>query len=226
MRRPLLLALALGVTTLAAACGTSGRDLRVPAEGAVSPTRSTVSTAPSTSGSAILPANTFSLTSPDFASGGPIPGELTCTGPSPALVWSGIPAGTKELALVVVDPSANDFVHWVVTGIAPTPGTVARGAVPTGAVQQANTSGRIGWTGPCPAAGAAHTYNFMLFALPSTVSLAGKSPKESLTALQDAAQGNLTILSGTVQVGGGTTPGSGAKGTAAPGSAVKGTTAR
>lgn len=227
MRRPSLLVIAFAaVAVLTAGCGSSGRDLRAPVDGAVSPTRSTASTIPTTTataGSAVAPANQFSLTSPAFAAGAPIPGEFACTGPSPALAWTGVPADTKELALVVVDPTANDFVHWVVTGITPVAGSVANGTAPTGAAQLANSSGRLGWTGPCPPAGSTHTYNFMLFALPEPVTLTGQSPKDALNSLQTAAQGQLTILSGTFQVGG-ATPGSGSTGTTAKGSGTSAST--
>lgn len=219
MRRSTLFVLALAVgALLATACGTSGRDLRTPVEGAVSPTRSTASTTPTTA-PATVPLTQFALRSADFGDGAPIPGEFACTGPSPSLTWTDVPAGTKQLALVVVDPTANDFVHWLVTGITPTDGSVAKGSVPVGATQLANSSGRLGWTGPCPPAGAMHTYNFMLFALPEPLTIpAGQQPKDTLAALQSAAQGQLTILSGTFQVGGGTTPDTGSTGTASKGS--------
>ena len=57
----------------------------------------------------------FTLTSPAFDDGAPIPRAATCDGAdrSPALDWTGAPAGTEALALVVIDPDARDFVHWV-----------------------------------------------------------------------------------------------------------------
>ncbi|MFL5271304.1 MAG: YbhB/YbcL family Raf kinase inhibitor-like protein, partial [Anaeromyxobacteraceae bacterium] len=52
----------------------------------------------------------FSLTSSAFHNGGDIPSVYTCEGKdtSPPLAWSGAPAGTKSLALVVDDPDAPD----------------------------------------------------------------------------------------------------------------------
>ena len=57
----------------------------------------------------------FTLTSSAFDDGAPIPRAATCDGAdrSPALDWTGAPAGTQALALVVIDPDARDFVHWV-----------------------------------------------------------------------------------------------------------------
>lgn len=60
----------------------------------------------------------MNLTSPDFADGDPIPGNLSFCIPdttshatfggnrSPALAWSDIPEGTASLALICVDPDA------------------------------------------------------------------------------------------------------------------------
>ena len=46
----------------------------------------------------------FELSSPAFAEGDPIPREHSCEGPSPELVWAGVPEGTAELALTLLDP--------------------------------------------------------------------------------------------------------------------------
>jgi Raf kinase inhibitor-like YbhB/YbcL family protein len=68
----------------------------------------------------------LSLTSPTFESGQPIPRRYTCEGDdiSPSLDWSGIPEGTKSLALIVDDPDAPDpaapkrvWIHWVLYDI-------------------------------------------------------------------------------------------------------------
>ena len=64
----------------------------------------------------------LTITSPAFANGHEIPSDFTCEGAdiSPALAWSGAPAGTKSLTLIVDDPDAPDpaapkmtWVHWV-----------------------------------------------------------------------------------------------------------------
>jgi len=211
----------------AAACGTSGRDLRQPDANAVSPTRSTSST----SSVLTLPSvgATLKLTSPAFTTGGSIPGEFSCTGPSPALNWTGVPADTKELVLIVTDPTANDFVHWAVTGIAPTDGGVAQGAVPAGATQLQNSSGRVGWTGPCPPNGSLHDYQFTLLALPQASAIAANTPvKDAVAQLLTLGTGRSSVLTGSFQTG--VTEGTGTSGTGtAPrssgtGTSTKGTT--
>ncbi|HJZ53666.1 MAG TPA: YbhB/YbcL family Raf kinase inhibitor-like protein, partial [Gemmataceae bacterium] len=64
----------------------------------------------------------LAITSAAFAAGGDIPAVYTCEGKdvSPALSWSGAPAGTQSFALIVDDPDAPDpkapkmtWVHWV-----------------------------------------------------------------------------------------------------------------
>ena len=69
------------------------------------------------------------ITSPAFEHGEPIPRRYTCEGDdiSPPLEWSGVPKGTKSVALIVDDPDAPDpaapkrvWVHWVLYDIPPT----------------------------------------------------------------------------------------------------------
>ena len=117
----------------------------------------------------------FTLTSPAFAEGGSIPTEYTCDGgdkPIP-LEWSGVPDGTAELALVMDDPDARGFVHWVVVGVTPTASGFSDGAIPDGAVE-GQTGFGVGYGGPCPPSGT-HRYEFTLYALSSPLA-AGDSP--------------------------------------------------
>ena len=53
---------------------------------------------------------TLTLTSQAFRQNGEIPPQHTCQGAdvSPPLAWSGVPANTKSLALIVDDPDAPD----------------------------------------------------------------------------------------------------------------------
>jgi Raf kinase inhibitor-like YbhB/YbcL family protein len=143
-------------------------------------------------------ARSIAVTSPAFRDGASIPKRFTCDGDdrSPALRWSGVPAGARELALVVEDPDADRFVHWTVLRIpADAPG-IAEGSVPAGAVETENSFGKRGWGGPCPPEGDdPHRYVFALYA--SDVPLAldrNSSPDEVRAALSDhaIARGTLT----------------------------------
>src|SRR4051794_29789079 len=64
------------------------------------------------------PAMGMTLRSDAFAGGEAIPRRYTEDGEdlSPPLSWSGVPDGTRELALIVDDPDApraEPWVHWV-----------------------------------------------------------------------------------------------------------------
>ena len=125
----------------------------------------------------------FELTSPDVAPGAKIADEYVfsgfgCSGKnvSPALKWSGAPAGTKSFALMVYDPDAptgSGFWHWVMFDIPPNVTELPQGAgdpkagkTPAGAVQSRTDFGTPGYGGPCPPQGdPPHHYHFMLFAV-------------------------------------------------------------
>lgn len=118
----------------------------------------------------------FVLSSPSFAEGGAIPARHSCDGAdvSPALAWQGAPQGTVSLALIVDDPDARGFIHWVIYDIpGASAGSLAEGLTPTAVAPQGrNDFGRAGYGGPCPPSGT-HHYRFTLWALSSRLSLSG-----------------------------------------------------
>lgn len=141
----------------------------------------------------------LAISSPAFADGGPIPRAHTCDGAdlSPPLVWSGIPEGTRELALVVDDPDAprGVFVHWVLYGLAPgvtsLPAGLPKDAMiqrPVTASQGVNDFREIGYRGPCPPRGAPHRYHFTLYALDAPPAV---PPGASKAVLLKAMQGHI-----------------------------------
>ena len=101
------------------------------------------------------------------AEGTQIDARYTCDGEdaSPALAWTGIPDGTKELALVLEDPDApgRTFTHWLVYGLDSATTELPGGA--TGLAEGTNDFGRAGYGGPCPPRGEEHGYVFRLLAL-------------------------------------------------------------
>ncbi len=114
------------------------------------------------------------LTSSAFADDGPIPRRYGCEGAnvSPPLGWSGAPAGTKAFALLVTDPDARGFAHWIALDI---PGSAtelpegASGSIAAGR-ESRNDFGRNGWGGPFPPSGT-HRYVFELYALVAPLEL-------------------------------------------------------
>ena len=141
------------------------------------------------------------VTSSAFAEGGSIPAKYTCDGGdvSPPLAWSGAPAGTKAIALTVLDPDARDFVHWLAANV-PT-GMSGDGSVPEAAtgtpgagVEGRNSGGRAAWYGPCPPSGE-HRYVFTVYALSDRPELAASFSREQLMQAIDGrvlASGTMT----------------------------------
>jgi Raf kinase inhibitor-like YbhB/YbcL family protein len=114
------------------------------------------------------------LSTTAFENGQPIPKMYSCDGAnlSPALAWSGVPAGTQSLALVVEDPDAPSgiFTHWVIYNIPTDRDKLSQGVVKTetvngGSVQGTNDFRKLGYDGPCPPRGSKHRYYFTLYAL-------------------------------------------------------------
>ena len=134
----------------------------------------------------------FTIVSPSFAAGADIPAKHTCEGAdlSPQLTWTGIPDGTKSLALVVDDPDAPDpaaprmtWVHWVLYDLPPAAKGLAEGVaskgLPEGTREGRNDWKRTGWGGPCPPIGT-HRYFFKLYALDVVLPDLGTPTKGSL----------------------------------------------
>ena len=123
----------------------------------------------------------FILASTDVKSGSPMGSAqvyTACKGRniSPALSWSGEPAGTQSFAVTMYDPDARagaGWWHWTVFNIPATVHSLAAGAgsegsrgLPAGAVQGRNDFGVSQYSGPCPPAGDhAHHYEITVYAI-------------------------------------------------------------
>lgn len=125
----------------------------------------------------------FTLNSPDIKAGGMIDPRFEfdgfgCKGAnkSPALKWSGAPAGTRSFAVTVYDPDAptgSGWWHWMVIDIPAEvmelpagAGTLNSTALPKGAVQNRIDYGVAAFGGVCPPPGdKPHRYIFTVHAL-------------------------------------------------------------
>jgi hypothetical protein len=136
----------------------------------------------------------LTLSSTAFVHGGEIPLRCTCEGQdlAPALSWSGVPDGTKSLALIVDDPDAPDpakpkmtYVHWVLydlpVGAGGLPEGVTSRGLPPGAREGLNDWKRTGYGGPCPPVGR-HRYFHKLYALDTVLPDLGTPSKPALEA--------------------------------------------
>ncbi|GAB6068190.1 YbhB/YbcL family Raf kinase inhibitor-like protein [Methylothermus subterraneus] len=148
----------------------------------------------------------LTLVSSAFPNYGKIPQKYTCDGEdvSPPLSWSGLPEGTKSLALIVDDPDAPDpkapkmtWVHWVLYNLPPDADGLSEGVVhlPPGTREGLNDWKRTGYGGPCPPIGE-HRYFFKLYALDTVLPDLGYPTKRRL---EQAMSGH--ILEETALVG-------------------------
>jgi len=157
--------------------------------------------------SATAGGSTFTVSSPDLASGKFdnkfVLNGFGCKGEnvSPAITWENVPKGTKSLALQVHDPDAptgSGFWHWAVYNIPATANGLPQAAGNSASTLPApafggstdfNDTGATGkngnYGGPCPPAGdTAHHYNFTLYALAvEDVQKAGGIPKTGTSAI-------------------------------------------
>jgi Raf kinase inhibitor-like YbhB/YbcL family protein len=128
--------------------------------------------------------------------------QYTCdgSGQSPPIFWSGMPASTKSVALVVDDAAApiTPRIFWIVFNISPATSDLQAGAdkaLPNGALEARNSTGKVGYDPPCPPAGGTHRYRFTIYALSSMLhQSSGTTMKAAWTAIAQRviARGRLT----------------------------------
>ncbi|UCG64820.1 MAG: YbhB/YbcL family Raf kinase inhibitor-like protein [Deltaproteobacteria bacterium] len=119
----------------------------------------------------------ITITSTAFTEGGMIPRQYTCDGEdiSPPLAWTGVPEGTKSIALICDDPDApvGTWVHWVLFNIPPSTKDLPASVPPkeileNGAKHGTNDFRKLSYGGPCPPSGT-HRYYFKLYALDAEI---------------------------------------------------------
>src|ERR1700755_33928 len=122
----------------------------------------------------------FTLSSPDFKDGtrlatknaGNNKSNPNCVGEnvSPALSWSGVPEGTKSLALMMFDPEGRPpggVSHWVAYGIPADVNSFAEGEVSKESKKYVGGPSLMKlphYFGPCTPPGPIHHYTLTLMA--------------------------------------------------------------
>jgi len=163
-------------------------------------------------------AGDFKLASPDVPADGKLAEKQVyigygCNGgnQSPALQWSGVPAGAKSLALVLHDPDApvsGGWYHWslydlppATAGLPTNAGNSTGSKLPKGAKQGRTSFGGNSFGGACPPIGhGVHRYNFTLYALKvATLPLAEDTPPAEAEAKIKAASLGSASFTATYQ---------------------------
>jgi Raf kinase inhibitor-like YbhB/YbcL family protein len=139
----------------------------------------------------------LNLNSPTFQPNASIPPHYTCDGGnlSPPLKWSEVPSGAVSLVLLMDDPDVPKNIradgmwdHWVLFNIPASVVGLSENAKDFfGAKQGKNSSGKLGYTGPCPP-DRQHRYFFKLYALDTVLDLPNGSTKAEVQA---ACQGHI-----------------------------------
>jgi Raf kinase inhibitor-like YbhB/YbcL family protein len=135
------------------------------------------------SGGAIMGA--IHVTSTAFGEGAVIPKKYTCDDQniSPQLAWTGVPSGTKSIALICDDPDApvGDWVHWIVYNMPAATSGLPEGvrSLPAGSKKGTNDFRKLDYGGPCPPGGV-HRYYFKVYALDAQLSLGDGATKAQL----------------------------------------------
>lgn len=129
----------------------------------------------------------FTLSSAAFEDGKAIPAKYTCSGENllPALNWSNVPKDTKSFAIIMDDPDANDWVHWVIYDIPVNVTRLTEGskAEKVKAVDGLNSWDTKGYSGPCPPDGS-HTYLFKIYALDKVLEISDMIKGSLLEAMK------------------------------------------
>jgi Raf kinase inhibitor-like YbhB/YbcL family protein len=143
----------------------------------------------------------MTVTSPDLSDGA-MGAAFTChgAGKHPGIHWSGAPANTKSLALVMDDSAApiTPYIYWIVFNIRPQTTDIQGGTLPPGqpARQARNSKGSVGYYAPCPV-NRGHSYRFTVYALGKVLSLKnGTSVETAWSSIAQAAiaRGRLTTV--------------------------------
>lgn len=128
----------------------------------------------------------LSLTSDAFVDGEKLPVQTGYQNGniSPLLKWEDAPENTMSYAMIMDDPDAREWTHWVIYNIPVSLNALKEGfpkdeELPDGTRQGRNDFGKIGYGGPCPPSGI-HRYVFRLFALDTALDLDPGSSKPSL----------------------------------------------
>jgi len=124
------------------------------------------------------------------------PKKYTCDGEdvSPPIEISGVSEKAKSIAIIMDDPDARHFTHWIIWNIPANVSVIPEDippepiiSKPINAVQGKNDFKNIGYGGPCPPFGI-HKYRMQVYILDSYLSL---RPGSRRGDLENAMKGHI-----------------------------------
>lgn len=132
------------------------------------------------------------LTSSAFADGEKMSKEFAKLGANrlPPLEISGVPNGTKSLAIIMHDPDApmpGGFYHWTIWNIPVETTSIGSESLPASAVEGETSWGSSVYNGPQPPFGT-HRYIFYLYALDTALDI---PPGSNIKVLKAAIKGHI-----------------------------------
>lgn len=144
----------------------------------------------------------FTFTSPAFQDQGTLPMEHTCdgAGTSPPLAWSGIPAGTAELALLMTTVAPDGVKwNWVLYGIPKDVSSLAAASTGIGTAGVTSDGPQLAYAPPCSKGPGPKAYTFTLYALSEALAFSVPPAKVSGPVVE-AAAASVTIAKRTIVV--------------------------
>lgn len=146
----------------------------------------------------------FQVGSPDFINGGNLPVANTCDGAgvSPALNFTGVPSGTKSLALVMdtvpgpLRPGEVDIgnhYYLIIYNIPPSTNLIPTGATQIGTLGKNFQGKKLGYTPPCSQGSGMKEYTITAFALSEVLALEQNDATQA--ALLKAVEGKVLAKS-------------------------------
>lgn len=150
-----------------------------------------------------LKSSGFTLTSPVVSEGGALPAEYTCDGASstPALAWSGAPAGTQSYALIMHHEASPTDIHWywVIYNIPASVTSLPKNMTGIGTLGTNSVDKKQAYTPPCSKGPGAKTYTYTVYALSAQPALTVAANQVNRAALLDAIRG-ITLASAQLNV--------------------------
>ena len=145
---------------------------------------------------------TFVLSSPAVTDGR-LPTEYTCDGASATLplLWSGVPAGTKSLALIMHHVAGPDDIHWywVLYNLPASLNSLDKNTSGTGTLGTNSVNKNMAYTPPCSKGPGDKLYTLTLYALSAEPQFSVPAGQVNRDVLLQAIQ-SVTIDSAELQV--------------------------